>query len=107
MTGWEGRGWARGGGPRWTAWMAGGAGVVLGCGWHNLGAALRDAGGGSLRDRPTERKGPAMLTILGLRGRSAARLGSLLALGALIALAAGILTPPPQTRNSRFPRGWN
>ena len=36
-----------------------------------------------------------MLTILGLRGRSAARLGSLLALGALIALAAGILTPPP------------
>ena len=50
-----------------------------------------------------------MLTILGLRGRSAARLASLLALGALIALAAGILTPPPpQTRNSRaFPRGWN
>ncbi len=38
-----------------------------------------------------------MLTILGLRGRSAARLGSLLALGALIALAAGILTPPPPT----------
>ena len=38
-----------------------------------------------------------MLTILGLRGRSAARFGSLLALGALIALAAGILTPPPPT----------
>ena len=38
-----------------------------------------------------------MLTILGLRGRSASRFASLLALGALIALAAGILTPPPPT----------
>ncbi len=46
-----------------------------------------------------------MLTILGLRGRSAARLGSLLALGALIALAAGILTPPPTNAQQPVPAG--